>query len=146
MIGQERRTKLKSNERLNLYWKIILGLQLLAAVLVLFGGLIGGAAGLAFGGAVGVVAAMVWVVVILTLAIIALIAWGVYNIERWVVILMWISFIFGILGILGKFNWNNLVQLGISAFTLFSYRAILALVNPKIASPSAPTAAPTPKP
>lgn len=134
MIGQERRTKLKSNERLNLYWKIILGLQLLAAVLVLIGGLIGGAAGLAFGGFAGAVAAVVWVTVIITLALVALIAWGVYNIERWVVILMWISFVFGVLGVLGKFNLTNLIQLGISAFTLFSYRAILAFVNPRPAS------------
>ncbi len=144
MTGQERRNKLKSNERLDTYWKVILGLQLFSAAIVVIGGLIGGAAGLAFGGVGGAVAAMVWVVVILTLGIIALIAWGVYNIERWVVILMWISFIFGIIGLLGKFNWNSLVQLGISAFTLFSYRAILEFVNPKGSTPSMP--APTPKP
>lgn len=123
-----------------MYWKVILGLQLFSGVLVLFIGLAGGAAGLAFGGFMGAVAAMLWIVVIFGLGIVALIAWGVYNVERWVVILMWISFIFGILGLLGKFNLTNLVQLGISAFTLFSYRAILALVNPAAAPPSVPPA------
>ncbi len=127
-----------------MYWKIILGLQLFSGALVLFMGFIGGAAGLAFGGFMGAVAAIVWVAVIIGLGLVALIAWGVYNIERWVVILMWISFIFGILGLLGKFNLTNLIQLGISAFTLFSYRAILAFVNPAAVPPSVPPA-PAPK-
>ncbi len=145
MTGQERRNKLKSNERLNMYWKVILGLQLFSGALLLIVGLAGGAAGMAFGEFMGAVAAMVWGAVILGLAIVALITWGVYNIERWVVILMWISFIFGVLGLLGKFNLTNLIQLGISAFTLFSYRAILALVNPSVTTPSAPTPPAPPK-
>lgn len=134
MTAPERRAALAKNERLNLYWKIILGVEIASALLVVVGGMLGGAAAMIFGGILG---AIVWVAVLLIVGVVALITWGVYNIERWVVVLMWISFIGNLLGALGKFNTSNVFQLAFSAFALFSYRSIL-----KFVSPQAPTATP----
>jgi len=71
-----------------------------------------------------------------------LVMWGVYNIERWVVILMWIGAIGSLLNLLGHFNWNNLVSLAINGFVLYAYRKILVLVNPGATTPRTPTPAP----
>lgn len=136
MTGQERRTKLATDKQLDMYWKVILGLEGLSAVIMLMVGFAAGATGLAFGGIFGFAAALVWIAVILVLAFIALVMWGVYNIERWVVILMWIGAIGSVLNLFGHFNWNNLVQVGINVFVLYAYRKILEFVSPKTSTPS----------
>jgi len=142
MTGQELRTKLATDSQLNMYWKVILGLEGLSAVMMLFVGFAAGAAGFAFGSIFGFAAALVWVFVIIALAFIGLVMWGVYNIQRWVVILMWIGAIGSLLTLLGDFNWNNLVSLAINGFTLYAYRKILAFVNPGATAPRATPPAP----
>jgi hypothetical protein len=144
MTGQERRTKLATDSQLDMYWKVILGLEAFSAVMLLFVGFATGATGLAFGSIFGFLAAIIWVVLIIAFLVVALIAWGVYNIERWVVILMWIGAIGSLLNLLGHFNWNNIVQLAIYGFSLYAYRKILAFVNPGETAPRAPTT-PAPK-
>lgn len=127
MTGQELRTKLATDSQLNMYWKVILGLEGFSAVMMLF---------------VGFAAALVWIFVIIALAFIGLVMWGVYNIQRWVVILMWIGAIGSLITLLGDFNWNNLVSLAINGFTLYVYRKILAFVNPGATAPRATPPAP----
>lgn len=142
MTGQERRTKLATDKQLNMFWKVILGLQAVSAVMVLFAGFVAGAAGFAFGSVVGFFAALVWVFIIIALAIIGLIMWGVYNVQRWVIVLMWIGAIGSLLNLFGDFTFNNLLQFAISGFTLYAYRKILAFVNPSETAPRAPAPAP----
>lgn len=126
MTAQERRTKLKEHPTLRMLWMIILVLQALPIVGVVL---------LAFGlstflGITGAWLSFVWVIAGLLLAYTALIFSTVWSIQSWIVVLMWIGFILNVLSILSDQSTWNLVSVAVSAFTLFSYRAILKFVGP----------------
>lgn len=126
MTAQERRTKLKENPTLRMLWMIILVLQALPIV-----GVVLLASGLtAFLGITGTWLSFVWVIAGLLLAYTAIIFSTVWSIQSWIVVLMWIGFILNVLSILSDQSTWNLVSVAVSAFTLFSYRAILKFVQP----------------
>lgn len=124
MTTKERYAKLKTNQKLFTWWWIILvlnSLAFLAAVAITFlGTAVSGIISPTFGAGVGIIG-------LLFVALTLIVPLSIYWMEKWVIILLWLSFVGQILSLLSDAK-HHAVAFVISGLSLYAYREILKFV------------------
>lgn len=131
MTDEERRIQLLAHNQEKMYWYVILGLELIGLINTLYGVIKyfikTGVPSAGFFGLASIV------LLLIGIGLNVWIAWGIWRLERWVTLWMWIA-------VIGSALTFNIFSFLLSLAVLLGYKKILKVVYPTVSAiPKTPT-------